>query len=154
MRGLFEKPRNRVDGQVFDELTLGGVGLLTAGRGWNRDRADAFLRALRAGVEAADALDFVAEKVESIRLLRIVGIDVEQAAAGGELSGVLAERFGVVVELASELCRPVHQRHAASPVRSFSWRLSNCVRLGAGAEERFRRGDDETGAFARPQQRA
>ena len=57
---------------------------------------------MRAGVKAANALNLVAKEVESVRLIGIVGIDIDQAAACGDLARMFAERFGVVVELASE----------------------------------------------------
>ena len=60
------------------------------------------MRALGSGVEAPDTLDLITKEIDAIGLVRIVGVEVDQATTGCDLSRLFAEGFGVVIEIACE----------------------------------------------------
>ena len=75
---------------------MDGCGAL--GRGYV-DHLRGLLGALRRRIETADAFDLVAEEVDSVGAVSIVGVDVDQAAPCGDLSGLLTKRFRIVIEI-------------------------------------------------------
>ena len=57
------------------------------------------MRALGGGVETPDALDLVAKEINAVGFVSIAGVEVDQATAGGHLARLLANSFGVVIEI-------------------------------------------------------
>ena len=98
------------------------------------------MQALIDKIEAADAFNFVAEEIDAIGAVGVVWVDVDQATTGGGLSGLFAERFGVVIEIGGEgidqlgegMRLPNFEREAA---------LLESGLCGTCAEQGFGRGD-------------
>ena len=65
------------------------TGVSVSGRSWVSSRAG--LRALGFGIEFADGLNFVAEELDADGAVGFGRVDVEDAAAAGELAGHLDE---------------------------------------------------------------
>ena len=57
-----------------------------------------FARTLGDGIEGADVLDFIAEKIETVRLIGRDRVDVDNASADGVVAGGFADCLCVVVE--------------------------------------------------------
>ena len=100
-------------------------------------------RALGVGVEAAQALDGVAEELDADRLLAIGGKDVQDAAAARELAGrgdrVLAPIAAFVERLEQDLGRHLLARAHAEDARREEARARGSAGGGRRARRRGRR---------------
>ncbi len=93
--GLDDQPMGDVS-EVIDE-GCGDRGTRSARRWGDRDDRGRLTRALRDRIELPDLLDLITEKIDAIRPVGGDGIDVDDAAAHGELAGRFAKRFSVVI---------------------------------------------------------
>ncbi len=81
-----------------------GVGLrftgVAGGKGDLPDRAEG---TLGGRIKPADRFKLVPEKVEPAGGIAVEGIDVDEAAAEGELPGTFTDRLGIVIEVPGQL---------------------------------------------------
>ena len=69
--------------------------------------------ALIDGIERADVFDFIAEKIETIGLIRGDGVDVDDAAPNRIMPGRFADSFSIVVECLELLQQAVERLRLA-----------------------------------------
>ncbi len=107
--GCGEQAEGLVEGGGLDEHQAGGGAEVGREAGERRGEREARgggegelfhrrARALGHGVELADVVEFVAEKIEAVGLGRVDRVEVDDAAAHGVGAGGLADGLAVVVE--------------------------------------------------------
>ena len=97
---------------------------------------------MRGRVEAADAFQFVAEKIEARGRGGVEGVDVEQAAAHGVLAGGFADGLGVVAEFVAEFLREFAEIDARAGGEA-DFPRGQIAGARRGLQQRRERGDDD-----------
>ena len=103
---------------------------------------------LGGGVVGSDAFDFITKKVESVRLIGIERVDVNQAATRSELAWVLTECLGVVVEILRQRVDQGFERVVFSAAQ-FQLSAFKLLPIRARAEQGFGGSDEQARLLVR-----